>query len=55
MTEAAELLRATLEEEKATDAILSELALSEINVAADQGDGSADQRKRGDKSKKRAA
>ena len=35
MTEAAELLQATLEEEKDTDAKLSELALSEINIAAD--------------------
>jgi ferritin-like metal-binding protein YciE len=35
MTEAAELLRETLEEEKETDAKLSELALSEINVEAD--------------------
>jgi ferritin-like metal-binding protein YciE len=35
MSEAAELLEATLQEEKDTDMKLSELALSEINVAAD--------------------
>lgn len=35
MAEAAELLRATLQEEKDTDAKLSELALSEINIEAD--------------------
>jgi ferritin-like metal-binding protein YciE len=36
MTEAAELLRTTLQEEKDTDAKLSELALSEINIEADE-------------------
>jgi ferritin-like metal-binding protein YciE len=35
MAEAAELLRQTLDEEKATDAKLSELALSEINIQAE--------------------
>ncbi|MBA2126724.1 hypothetical protein DLM45_10920 [Hyphomicrobium methylovorum] len=35
MPDAADLLRATLEEEKATDLKLTELALSEINVDAD--------------------
>ncbi len=35
MADAAELLRTTLQEEKDTDAKLSELALSEINVEAD--------------------
>lgn len=38
MAEAADLLRATLEEEKDTDARLSKLALSEINIEADEGD-----------------
>jgi ferritin-like metal-binding protein YciE len=37
MTDAVELLEATLEEEKATDVKLTELALSEINVQADEG------------------
>ncbi|SDO45365.1 Ferritin-like metal-binding protein YciE [Filomicrobium insigne] len=36
MPDAAELLRATLKEEKETDAKLSELGLSEINVHADE-------------------
>jgi len=55
MTDAAELLRATLEEEKATDLKLSDLALSEINVAADEGEPRGDQRKPLSKPKKRAA
>lgn len=55
MTEAAELLRATLEEEKATDLKLSELALSEINVEAHEGVESDTARKTSNKSKKRAA
>lgn len=38
MSEAAVLLRETLQEEKDTDAKLCELALSEINVSADDGD-----------------
>lgn len=38
MTEAAELLRTTLQEEKDTDAKLSELALSEINIEADEAE-----------------
>ena len=38
MSEAAELLGATLEEEKLTDEKLTELAESEINVAAEEGD-----------------
>ncbi len=38
MSEAAELLRTTLQEEKDTDAKLSELALSEINVEADEAE-----------------
>ena len=38
MTQAAELLDATLQEEKSTDVKLSELAESEINVGAEQGD-----------------
>lgn len=37
MPDAGELLRTTLEEEKDTDAKLSELALSEINIEADEG------------------
>jgi ferritin-like metal-binding protein YciE len=45
MTEAAELLRTTLQEEKDTDAKLSELALSEINVEADEGDAKTSGRK----------
>jgi ferritin-like metal-binding protein YciE len=36
MEEAAELLRTTLREEKDTDAKLSQLAVSEINIEADQ-------------------
>jgi ferritin-like metal-binding protein YciE len=36
MTEAVELLDATLEEEKATDQKLTDLALSEINADADE-------------------
>lgn len=36
MSDAADLLRETLQEEKDTDAKLSELALSEINIEADQ-------------------
>jgi ferritin-like metal-binding protein YciE len=43
MTEAAELLQATLQEEKDTDMKLSELALSEINIEADHA---APQKKR---------
>lgn len=38
MTDAAELLDATLQEEKSTDVKLSELAESEIYVEAEQGD-----------------
>ncbi len=38
MTEAADLLDATLQEEKSTDVKLSELAESEINVEAEQDD-----------------
>ena len=37
MSEAAVLLGATLEEEKPTDEKLTELAQSEINVAAEEG------------------
>ena len=39
MSEAAELLKETLEEEKATDKKLSELALSEINIEAEMAEG----------------
>lgn len=45
MTEAAELLRTTLQEEKDTDAKLSELALSEINVEADAAEAKPSGRK----------
>lgn len=38
MSDAAELLRDTLQEEKDTDAKLSELALSEINIEADHAE-----------------
>jgi ferritin-like metal-binding protein YciE len=38
MKDAVKLLRTTLEEEKTTDMKLSELALSEINIEADDGD-----------------
>ena len=38
MTEAVRLLDATLKEEKSTDVKLSELAESEINIEADEGD-----------------
>lgn len=47
MGEAAELLRATLEEEKETDAKLSELAFSEINVEADAADGAPKGKRKG--------
>ena len=46
MTDAAALLEATLEEEKATDEKLTELAESEINVVADDGGGEDAQPKR---------
>jgi ferritin-like metal-binding protein YciE len=39
LNEAVSLLRETLQEEKDTDAKLSELALSEINVEADAAKG----------------
>ena len=44
MTEAAQLLRTTLQEEKDTDAKLTELALSEINIEAadEESDGDED-------------
>lgn len=45
MALAAELLRATLQEEKDTDAKLSELALCEINIEADEGDAKPTGRK----------
>ncbi len=45
MTEAAELLRTTLQEEKDTDAKLSELALSEINIEADEAEAKSTSRK----------
>jgi ferritin-like metal-binding protein YciE len=45
MSEAAELLRTTLQEEKDTDAKLSELALSEINIEADKEDAKTSSRK----------
>jgi ferritin-like metal-binding protein YciE len=38
MKDAVKLLRTTLEEEKKTDMKPSELALSEINIEADEGD-----------------
>jgi ferritin-like metal-binding protein YciE len=38
MKDAVKLLRTTLEEEKTTDMKLSDLALSEINIQADEGD-----------------
>jgi ferritin-like metal-binding protein YciE len=43
MADAAELLQATLEEEKATDETLTELADSEINVEAEQTNEEYDQ------------
>ncbi|WP_333793233.1 YciE/YciF ferroxidase family protein [Hyphomicrobium sp.] len=42
MPDAADLLRATLQEEKDTDAKLSELALSEINIEAEEATGAKD-------------
>lgn len=51
MEDAAQLLRATLEEEKETDTKLGELALSEINVEAEKAEGddkSATKAKRAD-------
>lgn len=47
MTEAAELLRTTLQEEKDTDAKLSELALSEINIEADDAEGKSGRKAKG--------
>lgn len=44
MSEAAQLLEATLEEEKATDEKLSELADSEINVEAEETDDEDEER-----------
>jgi ferritin-like metal-binding protein YciE len=44
MTDAAALLDATLQEEKSTDVKLSELAESEINVEAEQGDDEEDKK-----------
>jgi ferritin-like metal-binding protein YciE len=38
LTDVAELLDETLEQEKATDEKLTELALSEINIAADDAE-----------------
>jgi ferritin-like metal-binding protein YciE len=54
MSEAAELLRATLEEEKDTDKKLSELAMSEINIEAEESDGAgrSQQKGRGGSSRK---
>jgi ferritin-like metal-binding protein YciE len=46
MAEAARLLQATLEEEKLTDEKLTELAESEINVAAEEGDKKDEERPR---------
>jgi ferritin-like metal-binding protein YciE len=39
MQKAEKLLQATPDEEKATDAKLSALAVLEINIAAEEGDG----------------
>ena len=47
MSDAAELLEATLEEEKATDAKLTELAESEINVEAEEADEEQPRRRAG--------
>jgi ferritin-like metal-binding protein YciE len=44
MSEAAELLEATLEEEKATDEALTELAESEINVEAEETNDEEEER-----------
>jgi ferritin-like metal-binding protein YciE len=52
MTEAAALLQETLQEEKDTDAKLSELAMSEVNIAAD--DEEEEDVKGGRKSAKRS-
>lgn len=49
MSEAADLLRETLQEEKDTDARLSELALSEINIEADHAEPKARKSKGGRK------
>ena len=51
MSEAAELLTATLEEEKLTDEKLTELAESEINVEAEQAGDEEEE----DRPKRRAA
>ena len=55
MNDAANLLRATLQEEKDTDMKLTELALSEINVDADGGNDADIKPKSRSKSVKRAA
>ena len=44
MSDAAELLQATLDEEKATDEALTELAESEINVEAEEADEEEEER-----------
>lgn len=44
MADAAKLLRTTLQEEKDTDAKLSDLALSEINIEADEPSGSGNRK-----------
>ena len=54
MSDAAELLRETLDEEKETDEKLTELAESEINVEAERSDDDDEDKEEKDKPKQRA-
>ena len=47
MSKAEKLLQATLDEEKATDAKLTDLADVEINIAAEQGEEDAPRKRAG--------
>ncbi len=52
MDDAAELLQATLDEEKAADEKLTDVAVSAVNVAADQEEGEETSEEKVSKSKK---
>jgi ferritin-like metal-binding protein YciE len=54
MSDAAELLQATLDEEKQTDEALTELADSEINVEAEAGDEEKEEDDESERPKRRA-
>ncbi len=55
MDDAASLLRETLQEEKDTDAKLSELAMSEINIEADEAGSESKSQKRSGRARRKAA